>query len=41
LKKRWAADQILKMLCEAVRSPAKGLTVPDVCRGIGISQATY
>ena len=41
MKKRWTADQIARMLKEADRELAKGLTVPDVCRKIGIGQATY
>jgi putative transposase len=41
MKKRWTADQIARMLKEADRELAKGLTVPDVCRKIGIAQATY
>jgi putative transposase len=41
MKKRWTADQIARMLREADRELAKGLTVPDVCRKLGIAQATY
>ena len=41
MKKRWTADQITRMLREADRELAKGLTVPDVCRKLGIGQATY
>ena len=41
MKKRWTADQIARMLKGADRELAKGLTVPDVCRKIGIGQATY
>jgi len=41
MKKRWTADQIARMLKEADRELARGLTVPDVCRKLGIAQATY
>jgi putative transposase len=41
MKKRWTADQIARMLKETDRELARGLTVPDVCREIGIGQATY
>jgi putative transposase len=41
MKKRWTADQIARMLKEADRELARGLTVPDVCRKIGVAQATY
>jgi putative transposase len=41
MKKRWTADQIARMLKDADRELARGLTVPDVCRKIGIAQATY
>ena len=40
MKKRWTADQIARMLKEADRELAKGLTVPDVGRELGIGQAT-
>jgi putative transposase len=40
MKKRWTADQIARMLKEADRELAEGLTVPDVCRKIGIAQTT-
>jgi putative transposase len=40
MKKRWTADQIARMLREADRELAKGLTVPDACRKLGIAQAT-
>lgn len=41
MKKRWTADQIARLLRDADRDRAKGLTVPDICRKIGIAQATY
>jgi putative transposase len=41
MKKRRTADQIARMLKDADRELAKGMTVPDVCRKLGIAQATY
>jgi putative transposase len=39
--KRRTAEQITRLLREADRDLAKGLTVGDVCRKIGISQNAY
>ena len=39
--KRRTADQIVRLLREADRDLAKGLTVAGVCRKAGISQNTY
>jgi putative transposase len=39
--KRRTADQIKRLLREAERDRAKGLTVSDVCRKMGISENTY
>jgi putative transposase len=41
MKKRWTADQIARTLAEAERESAKGLTVPDICRKLGIGTTTY
>jgi putative transposase len=41
MKKRWTADQIARLLRDADRDRAKGLTIPDICRKIGVAQATY
>jgi putative transposase len=41
MKKRRTADQIVRLLREADRDLAKGLTVADVCRKCGIAQNTY
>src|SRR5262249_51771273 len=41
MKKRWTAEQIARRLKDADRELAKGLTVPDVCRKLGIARATY
>jgi len=39
--KRRTAEQIQRLLREADRDLAKGLTVGDVCRKVGISPNTY
>jgi transposase-like protein len=39
--KRRTAEQIQRVLREADRDLAKGLTVGDVCRKLGISQNAY
>ena len=39
--KRRTAEQIQRLLREADRDLAKGLTVTDVCRKLGISQNAY
>jgi transposase-like protein len=39
--KRRTADQIVRLLREADRDLAKGLTVSDVCRKLGIAENTY
>ena len=39
--KRRTAEQITRLLREADRDLAKGLTVADVCRKLGISQNAY
>jgi len=39
--KRRTAEQITRVLREADRDLAKGLTVADVCRKLGISQTAY
>lgn len=41
MAKRRTADQIQRLLREAQRDLAKGLTVGDVCRKLGISEQTY
>jgi putative transposase len=41
MSKRRTADQIVRLLREADRDLAKGLTVADVCRKLGISQTAY
>ena len=41
MRKRRTAEQIQRLLREADRDLAKGLTVGDVCRKLGISQNAY
>ena len=41
MSKRRTAAQIQRLLREADRDLAKGLTVGDVCRKLGIAQNTY
>jgi putative transposase len=39
--KRKKPDEIKRLLAEAERDLARGLSVADVCRKIGVSQVTY
>jgi putative transposase len=39
--KRKKPEQIKRLLVEAERDQAKGLSVSDVCRKIGVSETTY
>lgn len=39
--KRRSAEQIRRLLREADRDLAKGLTVADICRKLGIAENTY
>jgi transposase-like protein len=41
MSKRRTADQIVRLLRDADRDLAKGLTVADVCRKLGIADNTY
>jgi putative transposase len=41
MSKRRTAEQIQRLLREADRDLAKGLTVSDVCRKLGIAENTY
>jgi transposase-like protein len=41
MTKRRTADQIQRLLRDADRDLAKGLTVTDVCRKLGIAENTY
>jgi len=41
MRKRRSANEVARVLREADRDRAKGLTVGDVCRKLGIAQNTY
>lgn len=41
MSKRRTAEQIQRLLREADRDLAKGLTIADVCRKLGIAANTY
>ena len=41
MRKRRRADEVARLLREADRDLAKGLTVGDICRKLGIAQTTY
>src|SRR6516165_7531175 len=41
MKKRRTADEVARLLREADRDLAKGLTVADICRKLGVAEATY
>ena len=40
MKKRRTADEVARLLREIDRDLAKGLTVSDVCRKIGVAETT-
>jgi putative transposase len=41
MRKRRDKDQVTQVLRDADRDLAKGLTVADICRKIGVAQTTY
>src|SRR4051794_4188826 len=41
MKKRRTADEVARLLRDVDRDLAKGLTVSDVCRKLGIAETTY
>jgi putative transposase len=41
MKKRRDRDEVVRLLRDADRDLAKGLTVADVCRKLGVAEATY
>jgi putative transposase len=41
MSKRRTADEVTRLLKEADRDLAKGLTVSDFCRKVGVAQTTY
>jgi putative transposase len=41
MSKRRTADQIQRLLRDVDRDRAKGLTIGDICRKLGVSENTY
>jgi putative transposase len=41
VSRRWTSDEITRLLKEADRDLAKGLTASDICRKHGIDQSMY
>jgi putative transposase len=41
MKKRRTRDEVTRLLREVERDLAKGLTISDVCRKIGVAETTY
>jgi putative transposase len=41
MRKRRTAEEVARVLREVDRDLAKGLTVPDICRKVGIAETTY
>ena len=41
MKKRPTTDEVARLLRDGDRDLAKGLTIADVCRKIGIAETTY
>jgi putative transposase len=41
LRKRWTADEIARALRDVDRDLAKGLTISDIYRKIGVAETTY
>ena len=41
MRRRRTADEVARLLREADRDLAKGLTVSDICRKQGIAETTY
>jgi putative transposase len=41
MQKRRTADEVTRLLRDFDRDRARGLTVPDICRKVGIAQTTY
>jgi putative transposase len=41
MRKRRTADEVARLLRDADRDLAKGLTASDFCRKIGVAQTTY
>jgi putative transposase len=41
MRRRRTAEEVARLLREADRDLAKGLTVTDICRKVGIAETTY
>lgn len=41
MRKRRSVEEVARLLKDADRDLAKGLTVADICRKIGVAQTTY
>jgi putative transposase len=41
MRKRRNRDEVARLLREADRDLAKGLTISDICRKVGIAETTY
>jgi putative transposase len=41
MRKRRTADEVARLLREADRDLAKGLTISDICRKVGVAETTY
>ncbi len=41
MRRRRTAEEVARILSEADRDLAKGLTVSDICRKVGIAETTY
>lgn len=41
MKKRRNAEEVARLLRDADRDLAKGLTISDFCRKVGVAQTTY
>jgi putative transposase len=41
VSKRWTDDEVARLLKDADRDLAKGLTVSDFCRKVGVAPTTY
>ncbi len=41
MKKRRTAEEVARLLRDAERDLAKGLTIPEFCRKQGIAETTY
>jgi putative transposase len=41
MRRRRTAEEVTRLLREANRDLAKGLTVSDICRKVGIAETTY